>query len=100
MGCSTACPDQSKKTKNTLMKIMKIDWGSVEIEIDNHILSISGEAMLVKQQCELSDICFIKTFSIGEINDQDGIPRNRTTRKYKAELPSAWHGVLINNIIN
>lgn len=32
--CSTACPDQSKKTKNTLMKIMKIDWGSVEIEFN------------------------------------------------------------------
>lgn len=37
------------------MRIVKIDRGSVEIEIDNHILSISGEAMLPKQPHKLSE---------------------------------------------
>lgn len=42
------------------MKIIKIDRGSVEIEIDNQILSISGEAMLVKQPPELSEYVIYK----------------------------------------
>lgn len=37
------------------MKVTKIDPGSVEIEIDNHILSISSEAMLPKQPHKLSE---------------------------------------------
>lgn len=42
------------------MKIIKIDRGSVEIEIDSHILSISGEAMLLKQPPELSEYVLYK----------------------------------------
>lgn len=42
------------------MKIVKIDRGSVEIEIDNHILRISGEAMLVRQPPELSEYVLYK----------------------------------------
>ncbi|MGE8302305.1 MAG: hypothetical protein ACN6OW_22205 [Sphingobacterium paramultivorum] len=42
------------------MKILKIDRGSVEIEIDNSILRISGEAMLVKQLPELSEYVLYK----------------------------------------
>lgn len=42
------------------MKILKIDHGSVEIEIDNSILRISGEAMLVKQLPELSEYVLYK----------------------------------------
>lgn len=46
------------------MKIVKIDRGSVEIEIDNHILRISGEAMLVKQPPELSEyVLYKKSFN-------------------------------------
>lgn len=42
------------------MKVTKIDRGKVEIEIDNYILSISGEAMLVKQLPELSEYVLYK----------------------------------------
>lgn len=42
------------------MKILKIDRGSVEIEIDSHMLRISGEAMLPEQSPELSEYVLYK----------------------------------------
>ena len=42
------------------MRIIKLDRGSVEIEIDHHILSILGEAMLPKAPPELSEYIIYK----------------------------------------
>jgi hypothetical protein len=56
------------------MKIVKIDRGSVEIEIDNHILSIPGEAMLPKQPPELSEYVMYKnTLNWKNIDDHPDI---------------------------
>lgn len=51
------------------MKIIKIERGSVEIEIDSHIFSILGEAMLAKQPPELSEYVLYKNTLNGKNTD-------------------------------
>ena len=42
------------------MKIIKIDRGSVDIEVNGHLLSIKGEAMLPKQAPEIAEYVLYK----------------------------------------
>lgn len=42
------------------MKIIKIDRGCVDIEVNGHLLSIQGEAMLPKQTPEESEYVLYK----------------------------------------
>ncbi len=42
------------------MKIIKIDRGSVDIDVNGHLLSIQGEAMLPKQAPEIAEYVLYK----------------------------------------